>query len=201
MRPTRICIFAKAPVPGTVKTRLIPAIGASGAARLAHRMLLATAAEAIAAGLLAPELCAAPHPDDPQWQPFLPHDHVRLADQGTGDLGERLARAASRITGAGENILLIGTDCPALDHVKLRTAAEALGRSDAVIHPTLDGGYALLGLRRFDASLFANIGWSGPAVASETMRRIERLGWTLRMGATLRDIDEPQDLEIAGGLL
>lgn len=196
MRRVRICIFAKAPVPGEVKTRLIPALGAAGAARLAHKMLLTTVAEAEAAGLSIPELCAAPAPDDPCWQSYLPAAAIRLADQGRGDLGQRLARAARRVTEAGENVLLIGTDCPGLDRQKLREAALALETSDATIHPTMDGGYALLGLRRYDPSLFEGIAWSGPTVASDTVGRIERLGWSLAVGSTLRDIDEPGDLDL-----
>lgn len=200
VRRTRIVIFAKAPVPGSVKTRLIPALGPIGAARLAHEMLLATVAEAEAARLAIPELCATPHPYDPEWQPFLPSAQIRYTDQGKGDLGERLARAARRVILSGENILLIGTDCPALDRRRLRAAAAALASDDAVIHPTLDGGYALLGLRRFDPSLFAGIAWSGPNVAADTIARIEALGWPLLVGETLRDIDEPEDLEAAGEL-
>lgn len=198
VRRTRIVIFAKAPVPGNVKTRLVPALGEIGAARLAHRMLLATIAEAENARLSIPELCTTPHPYDPDWKPFLPKAEIRYTDQGDGDLGERLARAAKRMIRVGENILLIGTDCPALDRHRLRAAAEALLTHDAVIHPTLDGGYALLGLGRFDPSLFAGIGWSGPTVAADTIARIEALGWSLHVGDTLRDIDEPEDLAAAG---
>jgi uncharacterized protein len=198
MRRTRIVIFAKAPVPGSAKTRLIPALGEIGAARLAHKMLLATIAEAEAARLAIPELCATPHPYDPEWQPFLPKSEIRYTDQGEGDLGERLARAARRVILLGERILLIGTDCPALDRHRLRAAAEALLSHDAAIHPTLDGGYALLGLRHFDPSLFSGIGWSGPDVAADTIARIEALGWSLCVGETLRDIDEPEDLEATG---
>ena len=198
MRRTRIVIFAKAPVPGNVKTRLVPALGEIGAARLAHQMLLATIEEAENAHLSIPELCTTPHPYDPDWKPFLPKAEIRYTDQGEGDLGERLARAAKRMILVGENILLIGTDCPALDRHRLRAAAEALLTHDAVIHPTLDGGYALLGLRRFDSSLFAGIGWSGPTVGADTIARIEALGWSLHVGDTLRDIDEPEDLAAAG---
>jgi rSAM/selenodomain-associated transferase 1 len=201
MRRTRIVIFAKAPVPGKAKTRLIPALGEIGAARLAHKMLLATIAEAEAARLAIPELCTTPHPYDAEWQPFLPKAEIRYTDQGEGDLGQRLAGAAKRITLLGENVLLIGTDCPALDRHRLRAAAEALLSHDAVVHPTLDGGYALLGLRRFDPSLFAGIAWSGPTVAADTIARIEAIGWSLSIGETLRDIDEPEDLEAAGELL
>ena len=201
MKPTRIVIFAKAPVPGRVKTRLIPVLGEIGAARLAHRMLLATIAEAEAAGLSNPELCATPHHADCEWLPFLPDGGIRYSDQGEGNLGERLGRAANRVIGDGEAILLIGTDCPALDRDKLRAAAAALLTNDAVIHPTADGGYALLGLRRFDGSLFEGIAWSSPTVATETISRIEALGWSLFIGETLRDVDVPADLEAAGVLL
>ena len=186
---TRIVIFAKQPVAGRVKTRLIPALGAEGAARLAREMLARTVQEAAATGM-AVELCG--DPDPARWHEPVPP--VRLAAQGEGDLGERLARAAGRVIGEGDRILLIGTDCPELDRTRLGAAAEALEAHDAVIHPTLDGGYALLGLRGVDRSLFQGIMWSTPTVASETIARIEALGWSLQVGETLRDVDEPADL-------
>jgi hypothetical protein len=198
MRRTRTVIFAKAPVPGKVKTRLIPALGDIGAARLAHEMLLRTVAEAEAAGLAIPELCASPHPLDPEWEPFLPKAPIRYTDQGEGDLGERLARAARRVTILGEQVLLIGTDCPKLDRHRLRAAGAMLAEHDAVIHPTLDGGYALLGLRRFDSTLFEGISWSTAEVSAQTLDRIERLGWSVHVGETLRDVDEPADLQAMG---
>lgn len=194
MKRTRIVIFAKAPVPGRAKTRLIPALGAIGAARLAHRMLLRTVAEAEATGLSIPELCTTPHPYDPEWRSFLPEAEIRYTDQGEGGLGERLARAAKRVTLLGERVLLIGTDCPELDRHRLRAAAEMLASHDAVIHPAADGGYALLGLARFDPTIFEGIAWSTPSVAADTMARIEALGWSLHVAETLRDVDEPQDL-------
>lgn len=194
MSGTRIVIFAKAPVPGQVKTRLIPALGAAGAARLAYRMLLDTVGEAVAARLAIPELCTDPHPLEPEWAPFLPGEQLRFTAQGEGDLGERLARAAKRTILVGEHVLLIGTDCPALDRHRLREAALALQDHDAMIHPTEDGGYALLGLRKFDPSLFENIAWSTADVAATTIARIRALGWTLHVGATLRDVDVPADL-------
>ncbi len=198
MRRTRIVIFAKAPVPGKAKTRLIPALGEVGAARLAHKMLRDTVAQAFASRLSIPELCTDPHPLDSEWQGFLPDEHMRITAQGEGDLGERLARAAMRTILLGEAILLIGTDCPELDSHRLRAAAAALTDHDAIIHPACDGGYALLGLAGFDPSLFAGIEWGGSAVASDTIARIEALGWSLAVGDTLRDIDEPADLTAAG---
>lgn len=194
MTRKRIVIFAKAPVPGTVKTRLIPALGVEGAAKLAYRMLNETVAEAVAANLAIPELCCDPHPMEPDWAPFLPQAQLRFTFQGDGDLGERLARVAKRTILLEEHVLLIGTDCPEIDRDRLVAAAAALDRHDAVIHPAQDGGYALLGLGRFDASLFSEIAWSTDQVAAQTIARIEALGWSLHVGETLRDIDVPADL-------
>ena len=188
---TRIVIFAKAPVPGQVKTRLIPILGPEGAAALARRMLQDTCREALAAQVGTVELCASGAIEAPAG--------VELSQQGEGDLGQRLARAAERAIRNGERAMLIGTDCPALDQARLRRASAELERHDAVIHPTFDGGYALLGLRRFDPSIFNGIEWSTSSVAADTIARISALGWSLHVGETLLDIDEPEDLERSGG--
>jgi rSAM/selenodomain-associated transferase 1 len=194
---TRIVIFAKAPVAGRVKTRLIPALGAEGAARLAARMLEETVDEALATGLEV-ELCG--DPDPAEWHEVRPG--LVLTAQGEGDLGERLARASER---AGSPVLLIGADCPDLNRDRLGKAAAALGQHDAVIHPAEDGGYVLLGLRRLDSSVFEGIHWSTSVVGAQTIARINALGWSLHVGETLRDVDEPENLlplpggERAGG--
>ncbi|MGF1548957.1 MAG: TIGR04282 family arsenosugar biosynthesis glycosyltransferase [Sphingomonadaceae bacterium] len=191
---TRIVIFAKAPLPGRAKTRLIPALGAEGAASLARKMLFETVARAGDAGLGPPELCTDPPPGDIAWEGHVPPGPLRLAAQGEGDLGQRLARAARRTIEGGEAVLLVGADCPALGTRHLGAAARALEDHDAVIHPAADGGYVLLGLKRFASSPFENIGWSGPHVARDTIARIAALGWRTHVGEMLRDIDEPEDL-------
>jgi uncharacterized protein len=187
-RVTRIVVFAKAPVAGKVKTRLIPVLGAEGAAALAEAMLARTVEEALATGL-AVELCG--EPGSSEWHEARPG--LALTAQGEGELGERLARAAERVLGA-DRILLIGGDCPELDRGRLRAAADALEANDAVLHPAHDGGYALLGLRRFDRSIFEGISWSTAEVADQTIARIKALGWRLQLRETLRDIDEADDL-------
>lgn len=188
---TRIVIFAKAPVAGQVKTRLIPALGEEGAAALARQMLLDTCREALAAGLGAVELCLSGSLGDfPQ--------SVEVSDQGEGDLGERLARAAERVMAQGEAAIFIGTDCPELDAHRLRKACSELERHDAVIHPTYDGGYGLLGLRRHDRSVFTGIEWSTSTVAAATIASVRALDWSLHVGEILLDVDEPADLEAAG---
>jgi rSAM/selenodomain-associated transferase 1 len=191
---TRIVIFAKAPVAGRVKTRLIPALGAEGAAALAREMLARTVEEALATGL-AVELCG--DPDAAAWHEA--RSGLALTAQGEGSLGERLAGAASRVL-EEESLLLIGADCPDLDRRRLGEAAAALDEREAVIYPAQDGGYVLLGLRRFDPSLFEGISWSSAGVAEQTIARIEGLDWSLQLGEALRDVDEPEDLPRHAGL-
>lgn len=194
-QPLRIVIFAKAPLPGLAKTRLIPALGAQGAADLARRFLTRTLEAALAAQVGTVELCVSPAPADPVWQTFELSQAVHWTDQGEGDLGARMARAARRTLDGGESVLLIGTDCPELDAAQLQRAADALQRSDATLLPTFDGGYVLLGLNRFHPSLFNGIAWSTDCVATETMRRMNTLGWRVERHATVHDIDEPADLK------
>lgn len=198
MKPTRTIIFAKAPQPGFAKTRLIPALGAEGAAELARQMLFNTLREAIAAETGAVELCVTPAIHHPAWHPAwrgiqLPAN-IGISDQGEGDLGARLACAVQRGLAHDEPVLLIGTDCVEMSAPLLRSAATALKHKDAVIYPATDGGYALLGLARFHPLLFEDMAWGTDSVAAETIGRVGRLGWSLKIGVPLHDIDEPDDL-------
>jgi rSAM/selenodomain-associated transferase 1 len=194
MTTTRILVFAKAPLPGRAKTRLIPALGAAGAARLAARLLDHALAQALAAGIGPVELCMSPAPDAPEWRAISLPPGIETSAQGEGDLGARMARAARRRIANGESVLLMGTDCPGLTAERLRVAAAHLTDHDAVLHRAEDGGYPLLGLRAFHASLFEAMPWSTPAVADLTLERMAALGWRVWLGGTLRDIDEPGDL-------
>lgn len=188
-------IFAKAPRPGFAKTRLIPALGARAAADLARRLLTHTVREAAAAEIGAVELCVTPSLGEEGWPAEVKAAEVLWTEQGEGDLGDRLARAAQRVIDSGESVLLLGTDCPELRAARLRKAARSLRRFDATMFPTADGGYALLGLNRFEPSLFSEMAWSTKIVAPETMRRLSRLNWTVKTHTVLHDIDEPVDLE------
>lgn len=193
---TRIIVFAKAPQPGFAKTRLIPALGEQGAAELARRMLFDTLHEASAANIGAVELCVTPAIHDPAWHEIQLPSGIEISGQGGGDLGARLARAAQRALADAGQVLLIGTDCVEMSASLLREAAQALQTHDAIMHGTLDGGYALLGLRRYSPSLFGDMPWSTGAVADITLARIGQLGWALHIGQVLHDVDEPQDLPV-----
>lgn len=192
---TRLVIFAKAPQPGAVKTRLIPALGADGAAALACAMLAHTLQQAHAAGLDAVELCMSPAPGDPAWHGVALPAGVDCTAQGEGDLGERMDRAMQRALALQPGpVLLIGTDCPALNSSHLREAARQLAQHDAVLLPVADGGYVLIGLRAPCPALFTHMPWSTPAVAAETLQRLGTLGLRVWQGPMLHDIDEAADL-------
>ena len=195
MKSARIIIFAKAPQPGFAKTRLIPALGAERAAELARKMLLNTLHEAIAAEIGTVELCVTPAINHPEWRGIQFPAGIEISDQGEGDLGVRLVLASERALANAEPVLLIGTDCVEMSGDLLRKAAQALQEHDAVIHCTADGGYALLGFRRFSPFLFSDIPWSTDAVFGITLARIGQLGWSVHVGHMLHDVDEPLDLK------
>jgi rSAM/selenodomain-associated transferase 1 len=194
MSDTRIIILAKAPQPGLAKTRLIPALGAEGAALLARRMLETTLERALVARVGPVELRVTPAITASTWRDVPIPDGIEISAQGEGDLGARLARATQSGLELNTAVMLIGCDCPALDSTALREAARTLRGVDVVIHPTADGGYALLGLRRFDPRLFSDIPWSTSRVAHRTLQEVDVLQWPLHVAAVLNDIDEPADL-------
>ena len=189
-RLTRVLVFAKEPVAGRVKTRLIPALGAEGAAALARTMLDHSVAAAVAAGIGPVELVGDPHPAG--WA--TPANGVIWSAQQGHDLGDRMGEAVARALAHGERVLVTGTDCPAFDAAKIAEAAATLDDHDAAVIPALDGGYAAIGLRRFDPSLFEGVRWSGPHTLADTLARLATLGWSVWLGAPLADIDEPADL-------
>jgi rSAM/selenodomain-associated transferase 1 len=193
-RPTRIVIFAKAPIPGFCKTRLIGALGEEGAAALAAKMLCRTVKVAMRADLGPVELCVAPEPEHVTLRALDVPPEVVWSRQAEGDLGARMASAVLRTLARDENVLCIGTDCLELEVKHLQEAARAVRQNPVVIAPALDGGYVLLGLSQFDASIFQDMVWGTDRVFQETMHRIERLGWRVTQLETLRDIDEPGDL-------
>ena len=114
------------------------------------------------------------------------------------DLGERMAYAARRALEGTQAVILIGGDCPVLQPDHLRQVLEWLaGDVDAVLGPAEDGGYVLLGLRKYDPLLFEGISWGEDRVLSATRERLQRLGWRWNMLETLWDLDRPADwLEI-----
>ncbi|MBV1913994.1 MAG: TIGR04282 family arsenosugar biosynthesis glycosyltransferase [Pseudomonadales bacterium] len=198
-KPLRIVIFAKAPIAGFAKTRLAPVLGDEGAAALAAQLLTRTVNEAISANIGSVELCVVSDHHQFQWGLLnLPADLI-WSQQGEGDLGQKMSRAAQRVlkqeTDKDQSVLIIGTDCPMLDADMLRLAAQKLSQADVCLGPVSDGGYALLGMNQFDASVFTDIPWSTDQVARLTRGKVAALNWTLQELPIMNDIDEPDDLQ------
>lgn len=194
LQSVQIAIMAKAPIPGFAKTRLIPALGASGAARLQRRLTRMTVACALDAQLGAVTIWCAP---DSRHRFFRALRHtmgVNLLVQSSGDLGDRMHTAFHQQCARGP-VLVVGTDCPVLRPEHLREAARALiAGDDAVFCPAEDGGYALVGLRAPQPALFADMAWSTRNVMSDTRARALAQGLRVRECETLWDVDLPEQL-------
>lgn len=193
---TRLLVFAKAPQPGAVKTRLIPLLGERGAAALHARLVKRTLATALAAEVGAIELHCAPNCNDPFLRLCSGRYGVQLVAQSGDDLGTRMDHALARALTQARRALLIGTDCPALTARHLREADGMLAAgADAVFAPAEDGGYALIALRRCDSRLFTGIKWGDSTVMNHTRDRLSALGWRWRELEALWDVDRPQDYQ------
>jgi hypothetical protein len=173
---TSVLVFAREPRAGRVKTRLIPRLGAAGAARLHARLVRRALATARAARLGEVALWSSRR-------------------QRGADLGARMDHALRRALRRAPRAILMGADAPALRPAHLRRAARWLaGGADAVFAPAADGGYALVALRRAAPRLFEGIAWGGPAVMAQTRARLAALGWRWRELPEVWDVDRPEDL-------
>lgn len=189
-----VVVMAKAPLPGFAKTRLIPALGMDGAAAIARRLLDTAVEQALASGLGAVDLCCAPDSRHESFSRLGSLPRVVLSEQADGDLGARMSRAFERWLAHVPQVLLMGTDAPALDAAVLRRAAQALEHTDAVFVPAHDGGYALVGLRSPSPSLFDGMLWSTPAVMAQTRERLAAAGLRYDELPPVADVDEAADL-------
>jgi rSAM/selenodomain-associated transferase 1 len=187
-------VFAKAPVPGAVKTRLIPVLGPQGAAALHARLIKHTLAAASVAAGDALELHVTTEDDFVRY--CAARYNAALVPQCGGDLGDRMHRAFERALSRGgcTSAVLIGSDCPALTSMHIRSALKTLHEGyDAVLVPAEDGGYVLLGVARTDRRLFDGIAWGTSDVLCETRARLRELGWCWRELEILWDVDTPAD--------
>jgi len=196
MERTRICLFAKPPRPGTSKTRLAPAVGPGGAAALADAFLRDTLATVEAL----PWANVAVTTPDPQGLAAL-GGRLDVWRQGGGDLGARMERAFRRGLEHSEAVIAIGADSPGLPRERLERAREALARADAVVVPTEDGGFCLLGLTRCEPGLLAELPWSRPTTCGAMLARLRVRGFRPVVLDPWFDIDRPADLHRMRALL
>jgi len=189
-----LVIFARDPIPGRVKTRLIPALGKDGAAAVYRQMLQDTIATAAQAKATRHELWTDSRDGGPLLARLAQRDGMLIRTQCGGDIGLRMQNAFATTLGHSDAVVLIGTDCPEYDAAYLDEAFAALEQQDAVIGPAADGGYALIGLRSLEPAVFEGIPWGSAQVLAATRRRFARLHWNWLELPTLHDVDEYRDL-------
>jgi rSAM/selenodomain-associated transferase 2/rSAM/selenodomain-associated transferase 1 len=192
----RLILFTRYPVPGKVKTRLVPTLGRDGAAGLHRRLVLRTlrtarkTCEALEVEL---EVCFDGGSDD-----AMRHwlgDAGRFTGQRGADLGERMATAfdCSFREGSAATII-IGSDCPGLTARILVDAFKCLSEVPVVLGPANDGGYYLIGLTRLLPELFRGVPWGTEGVLPHSVKILDQKGLQARLMNPLDDLDRPQDL-------
>lgn len=193
-----LIVFAKSPAPERSKTRLIPALGAEGAAALHRRMVHHTLAwvrqwtrpertQAIVAFTgCSPVAMSAEFGAD-----------LVYREQGNGDLGDRLDRHTRRAFDEGtRRVVVVGTDCPDLSGDMADRAFALLHEHDVVLGPAEDGGYYLIGLTAPRSSLFTGISWGTDQVLRQTLEIARRHALSIALLPTLSDVDRPSDLPV-----
>jgi rSAM/selenodomain-associated transferase 1 len=184
MTEPRLSIFARWPEPGKAKTRLIPGLGAKGAAAVYAKLLAHTIEVARASGLDF-ELRVTGGPDEAFVERF--GANLRVVPQGDGDLTDKLSRVPPPA-------IVIGSDCPGLVPQLLQAARDTLASEAMVIGPASDGGYYLLGYNEDARFAFEGMKWSTPTVFEETLRRFVAQGIRPAVLPELSDVDTLDDL-------
>lgn len=191
-----ILVFARAPLPGRVKTRLAENIGAQRAATLYTDWLCETVRMCATSALAPVELWCSPDTEHEIFTSLRAAYGLKLATQPQGDLGTRMQAAMHQALQQGEFTVLIGTDCPAMDVDYLASACRVLqAGTELVLGPAEDGGYVLLGARKLDDSLFDGIPWGTGRVLQQTRMRIASIGYRHAELASLWDVDRYEDLQ------
>jgi uncharacterized protein len=191
-----LVIFAKAPVPGQVKTRLCPPLTPDEAATLQGTLVLDVVEKSRSVERqMARYLACSPSQEHPFFKVMEGRHGLRLLDQQGDDLGARMAGVFAELFQAGyQPVVMVGTDVPAMPSGVLLEARDALARHDVVLGPAEDGGYFLIGLKKPAPELFKDIPWSTGEVRALTLKKAAALGLTVAELAANRDLDRVEDL-------
>ncbi|MEM8662127.1 MAG: TIGR04282 family arsenosugar biosynthesis glycosyltransferase [Pseudomonadota bacterium] len=188
--------FAREPVAGQVKTRMLPQLTAEEASDLHSELVLFTAQRLLTSAVGPVELEVAGDPLHPLFQRCCSLGVADCRPQLGDDLGARMRNALQAGLIRSRKVILVGSDCPALNTRYLSDAAEALESEDIVLGPANDGGYVLVGARRLIGEMFEDIEWGSETVLASTRSRLRaaEVGWSEL--AALSDIDRPADLPL-----
>ncbi|MCA9564658.1 MAG: TIGR04282 family arsenosugar biosynthesis glycosyltransferase [Myxococcales bacterium] len=193
MSDSTLVMFSKAPVAGTVKTRLAQRIGPDAAALL-QRAFLRDAVTRFVGVASRNVLCCAPDTDHPEFEAAIERGW-ELRPQVSGDLGARMAAEIDRYTSFGPTVI-VSSDTPSLPAALIEQAFESLARFDVVIGPAADGGYYLIGARRGDLPIFSEMVWGDEHVFSTTMERLVADGLECRVLPLWYDVDTLESLRV-----
>ncbi|MDA1104211.1 MAG: TIGR04283 family arsenosugar biosynthesis glycosyltransferase [Gemmatimonadetes bacterium] len=190
-----IVLFAKAPTPGRVKTRLAAGIGDVEAVRI-YRAIGRATLDALRGG---PHRLIVyfdpPGPDALEaTREWLGSEGVEYRPQSDGDLGRRMLRAFEACLEDSSEVCVIGTDIPGIDGETTREAFRALRNRDVVLGPTTDGGYYLIALREIHPTLFEGVAWSTPSVLEVTRTRAADSGLSVALLDQKTDVDTARDV-------
>lgn len=191
-----LMVFCKAPIPGQVKTRLIPELTPEQAAELHIELSIKTLQRATHSNLCPVQLWCTPTTDHVFFTASKAAYPVVLKQQQGADLGVRMHHAFCSALADYSQALLMGCDCPSLTEQDLEQALTALNQdNEVVLAPAEDGGYVMIGLNRPHPELFDNMPWGTERVLDETRNHIER--YKLRHHELRKqwDLDTPKDLE------
>lgn len=188
-----ILVFARAPVPGRCKTRLIPKLRAAGAARTHRALTLKTLNTATAVTDARTELWCAPATSHGFFKACRRRHGVPLHRQRAGDLGAKMSHAIARALRRASAVIVVGTDCAVLSADDVRAALAALATHDTVLQPAEDGGYVLIGARRWSAGVLRRIRWSSGRELAQTQRRLRHHGLSVALLESRWDVDGPGD--------
>ena len=190
-----LLVFTKTPIPGSVKTRLVPVTGEARAAAIHTELLRRTLATARRSSIRDMELWCAPTTEHRTLRDYAGFFALTLKTQTGTDLGERMCFAMEQALEANRRVALIGSDCIDLTAADIDLALDQLAAgSDVVLGPALDGGYYLVGLSRLYRQLFSGIEWGTDRVLRETRERVAQSGLKLYELPARRDFDRPKDL-------
>ena len=191
---TLLIQFAREPVAGAVKTRMVPHLSPGAACALHCELVLRTCGTLVAAGLGRVELAVAGNAGHPLFERCRALGVAGISAQRGRGLGARMYRALQEGLGRFERVVLVGSDCPGIDRDYLARALDALDRAELVLGPAMDGGYVLVGCRRVHREMFAGIPWGTASVYAETANALRQLGIEWETLPPLADIDRPEDL-------
>ena len=189
-----LCVFVKSPRLGRVKSRLAGQIGARAALE-AYTALVERELEALSGIELPVELWVEGERRNRLVQDWSKRYALGVRRQPPGDLGRKMLEAIRSCCDAGRPGMVVGSDLPEVDAAYVTAAASLLASHDAVLGPTEDGGYALIGLHAPLAALFTGIDWGTNRVYAQTRHRIDRLGLSTAELPITWDVDRLADWE------